>query len=94
MHTTRTVRNDMLVLSEASGEASGGVRGGGIVRVNKGNACNRKKNEKKPQETLERKQCPHRAVGADGGEGVGSAGKQPVPVHQQHPDVVLALLLC
>lgn len=37
--------------------------------------------------------CSYRSVGADGGEGVGSAGKQPVPIHQQHPDVVLALLL-
>lgn len=37
--------------------------------------------------------CPYRSVGADGGEGVGSTGKQPVPIHQQHPDVVLALLL-
>ncbi len=37
--------------------------------------------------------CLYRSVGADGGKGVGSTGKQPVPVHQQHPDVVLALLL-
>lgn len=35
----------------------------------------------------------YRPVGADGGEGVGPACKQPVPIHQQHPDVVLALLL-
>lgn len=37
--------------------------------------------------------CSYRPVGANGGEGVGSTGEQPVPVHQQHPDVVLALLL-
>ena len=37
--------------------------------------------------------CSYRSVGADGGESVGSTGKQPVPVHQQHPDVVLAFLL-
>lgn len=44
---------------------------------------------RKREETPE----PYRSVGADGGEGVGSAGKQPVPVDQQHSDVVLALLL-
>lgn len=42
---------------------------------------------------LQQKLKPYRSVGADGGEGVGSTGKQPVPVHQQHSDVVLALLL-
>lgn len=36
---------------------------------------------------------PYCAVGADGGEGVGSTGEQPVPVDQQDADVVLTLLL-
>lgn len=44
-------------------------------------------------EKLQQKLKLYRSVGADGGEGVGSTGKQPVPVHQQHSDVVLALLL-
>ena len=35
----------------------------------------------------------HSAVGADRCEGIGAAGEQPVSVHQEHADVVLALLL-
>lgn len=35
----------------------------------------------------------YRSIGADGGERVGSTSKQPVSIHQQHPDVVLTFLL-
>lgn len=36
---------------------------------------------------------PHLSRGADGQEGVGTTGEHPLPVNEQHPDVVLALHL-
>lgn len=59
-----------------------------IIRLSK---CSMVETSRKMRQ--QRKCSSYRSVGADGGEGIGTTGKQPVPVHQQHPDVVLALLL-